>query len=315
VKRPYGIDPMQILEGGRSCAGLTAVALVRWLVLLAVAVASIAAAQPIYWCPMHPDVRGKAGDTCPICRMALVPATASDYRAYQLDVDITPAAIRSGQRAHVRFLVRNPHTAAIVRRFEPVHERVFHLFIVSRDLEYFAHVHPTLRPDGALDVDITVPGAGAYQLIADFMPVGGAPQLIQKWFVTAGYGGPVAAVPRLTADVTDKVASRSRVALTMPPPIAGREGLITFEVSDQRTGRPVDDLEPYLGATGHLLIVSDDLEIAAHSHPVAAISSAGGPTIVFQTVFPRAGIYRMWIQFQRAGEVCTVPFTVSIAPR
>jgi hypothetical protein len=284
------------------------------LAIVAVAAASIAAAQPIYWCPMHPDVRGNAGDTCPICRMALVPAAASDHQAYQLDVEIVPAAIRPGQSAHVRFLVRNPHTAAVVRRFEPVHERVFHLFIVSRDLEYFAHVHPTLHPDGALDLDITVPRAGPYQLIGDFMPVGGGPQLIQKSFVTAGYDGSVATVPRLAPDVTDKVARGSRVALTMPPPVAGREGLITFDVSDQVTGRPVEDLEPYLGATGHLLIASADLEIAAHSHPVAAISSAGGPTIVFQTLFPRAGIYRMWMQFQRRGEVCTVPFTVSVAP-
>ena len=284
------------------------------LVIIAVAIASIAAAQPVYWCPMHPEVRGQAGDTCPICRMALVPAAASDYQAYRLDVDIVPAAIRPGQSAHVRFFVRNPHTGAIVRRFEPMHERVFHLFIVSRDLEYFAHVHPVLRADGALDVDVAVPHAGAYQLIADFMPSGGGPQLIQKSFVTAGYDGPVAAVPQLAPDVRDKIAGGSRVALTIPPPIAGREGLITFDVSDQVTGRPVDDLEPYLGATGHLLIASADLEIAAHSHPVAAISSAGGPTIVFQTLFPRAGVYRMWMQFQRRGEVCTVPFTVSVAP-
>jgi hypothetical protein len=285
----------------------------RLLVIIALMVASFASAQQIYWCPMHPEVRGKAGDTCPICRMALVPAAASDYHAYQLDVDIVPAAIRPGKHARVRFFVRDPHTAALVRRFEPVHERVFHLFIVSRDLEYFAHVHPVLHPNGALDVDIEVPRAGAYQLIADFVPFGGGPQLIQKSFVTAGYAGAVAAVPALTADVADKIAGGSRVALTMPRAIAGREGLITFDVSDRTTGRAVDDLEPYLGATGHLLIASADLEIAAHSHPVAAISNAGGPTIVFQTLFPRAGIYRMWMQFQRRGEVFTVPFTVSIA--
>ena len=292
---------------------MTAAARRCLLVILAVAAATIAAAQPVYWCPMHPDVRGKAGDTCPICRMALVPAAASDYQAYRLEVDIVPAAIRPGDSAHVRFLVRDPRTALIVRRFEPVHERVFHLFIVSRDLEYFAHVHPALHPDGTLDVDIAVPRAGAYQLIADFVPSGGGPQLIQKSFVTAGYDGPVAAVPRLAPDVTDKIAGGSRVALTMPPPIAGREGLITFDVIDQTTGRAVDNLEPYLGATGHLLIASADLEIAAHSHPVAAISSASGPTIVFQTLFPRAGVYRMWMQFQRRGEVCTVPFTVTVA--
>src|ERR1700755_3504612 len=83
----------------------------RILIVLAMAVATLASAQPIYWCPMHPEVRGKAGDTCPICRMALVAAPAANYDAYQLDVDITPAAIRPGQHAHVHFAVRDPHTA------------------------------------------------------------------------------------------------------------------------------------------------------------------------------------------------------------
>jgi hypothetical protein len=283
--------------------------------LFAMALTSAVAAQSLYWCPMHPDVRGKAGDTCPICRMALVPATPSDYHPYQLDVEIVPRALRAQQKGRVRFFVRDPHTGAIVRTFEPVHERVFHLFVVSRDLDYFTHIHPTLHPNGALDVDIEVPRAGAYQLIADFVPAGGVPQLIQKSFVTAGYSGRVAAVPRLAPDAADKVARGTRVTLTMPEQIAGREGLITFDVSDETSGRPVNDLEPYLGATGHLLLASADLEIAEHSHPVAGISTTGGPTIVFQVLFPRPGTYRMWMQFQRRGEVITVPFTVPVAGR
>jgi metallophosphoesterase superfamily enzyme len=125
----------------------------------------------------------------------------------------------------------------------------------------------------------------------------------------------VAEVPRLAADTADKVERGTRVKLILPELIAGREGLITFDVSDESTGRPVDDLEPYLGATGHLLLASADLEIAAHSHPVAGVSTSGGPTIVFQVLFPRAAAYRMWMQFQRRGEVITVPFTVPVGGR
>lgn len=286
-----------------------------FLFVAAMALASNVAAQSVYWCPMHPDVRGKKGDSCPICKMALVPVAPSDYHAYRLDVDITPRALRPQHKARVRFFVRDPHTGAVVRRFEPVHERLFHLFIVSRDLEYFAHIHPTLHPNGALDVDFEVPRAGSYQLIADFMPSGGAPQLIQRSFVTAGYTGRVAEVPRLAADTADKIERGTRVKLTLPELAAGREGLITFDVSDAATGRPVDDLEPYLGATGHLLLASDDLEIAAHSHPVAQVSTSGGPTIVFQVLFPRVATYKMWMQFQRRGEVITVPFSVPVGGR
>jgi hypothetical protein len=247
--------------------------------------------------------------------MALVPAGRADYEAYGLDFEIVPRALRPGRNAHVRFYVRDPHTHAVVRRFELVHERVFHLFIVSRDLEYFAHIHPALHPDGALDVDVQVPRPGVYQMIADFLPSGGAPQLVQKSFVTAGYAGPLGAIPPLGPDLTDKIVGATRVKLTMPEAVAGREQLITFEMRDEASGAPVEDLEPYLGATGHLLFVSADLAIASHSHPVAEISARGGPTVVFQVLFPRAGEYRIWVQFQRRSEVLTAPFTVAVRAR
>jgi len=282
------------------------------LVTVLVALTSTPAGQDVYWCPMHPDVRGKPGDKCPICGMALVRAAAADYAAYVLDVETVPRVLRPRQKGQVRFLVRDPRSLATVKRFDLVHERVFHLFVIGQDLEYFRHVHPVLRQNGSLDVDIELPRAGVYQLIADFMPEGGSPQLLQKSIVTAGYTGPLVSPPALKRDTGDKVIDGTRVKLTMPEPVAGREQLVTFDLEDSVSGAPLRDLEPYLGAAGHLLLVSADLSIASHSHPVAEISSAGGPTVVFQMIFPRAGDYRMWVQFQRHGEVLTSSFTVPV---
>ncbi len=276
--------------------------------------AQSAATQTVYWCPMHPEIRGIAGEKCPRCGMALVAATASRYDAYGLDIEIVPAALRPGQKARVRFAVREPRTQALVRDFELVHERLFHLFVVSRDLNHFEHIHPELRPDGSLDVDLQVPRPGVYQMIADFLPIGGAPQLVQKSFVTAGYDGPLHEVPTLTPDTSDKIVKGTRVKAIVPEPVAGREQLITFEFEDASTGAPITDLEPYLGA-GHLLLASADLAIVAHSHPVAELSTTRGSDVVFQVLFPRAGTYRFWVQFQRRGQVMTASFTVPVQAR
>jgi hypothetical protein len=39
----------------------------------------------------------------------------------------------------------------------------------------------TSDADGSLDVDVRLPHPGAYPLIADFVPEGSEPQLVQRW--------------------------------------------------------------------------------------------------------------------------------------
>jgi hypothetical protein len=77
-------------------------------------------------------------------------------------------------------------------------------------------------------------------------------------------------------------------------------------VSDAATGVPIGDLEPYLGASGHLLVVNQDTTAAIHAHP-EDVPGAGktGPTVTFAPVFPAPGRYKMWAQFQRKGTVVT----------
>jgi len=207
-------------------------------------------------------------------------------------------------------VVRDPRTGAAVRSFTLLHERLLHLFVVSHDLSFFTHVHPEIERDGTFEQTITLPHAGAYRLIADFAPEGGAPQLLQKTIVTAGYRGSLRAGAPPPVDTGDKTVDGTRVRFVASDPIAGREQLLTFEIADASTGKPIADLEPFLGAPGHLLIVGSDLLTAAHSHPVAELSGTNGPDVVFQVLFPRTGVYRLWVQFQRHGRVTTAPFTV-----
>jgi hypothetical protein len=221
----------------------------------------------------------------------------------------------AGRASRLRFVIREPHGGKPVRSFTLLHERLLHLFVVSHDLSYFAHVHPEIREDGTFEESVTLPRAGAYRLIADFAPEGGAPQLLQKTIVTAGYRGSLRAGDPPPVDAADKTIDGLRVALAASEPIAGREQLLTFEVKDAATGKAVSDLQPFLGAPGHLLIVGSDLLTAAHSHPVAELSGAAGPEVVFQVLFPREGVYRMWVQLQRAGRIVTAPFTVRANPR
>ena len=224
-----------------------------------------------------------------------------------------PRSLQPNTNTKIRFTIQDPDGNR-VRRLETLHERLLHLFVVSYDLEFFTHVHPIIRADGSLDVDIVLPRPGPYRLIADFLPTGGPPQLIEKSIITGGYDGPLVPPSRASTDLEDKVANGTRVRIFSPPSFAGREQLVTFELSDNVTGKPVVDLEPYLAATGHLFVIGADLDRAFHSHPVAEVSSRFGPEVVFQMIFGREGLYRLWFQFQRNGQVATVSFTLPVSP-
>ena len=261
-----------------------------------------------YWCPMHPDVRSPGTGTCRICAMALVPIPLPRLGEYKVDVTLFPRT--GGGASGLQIAVRDPETGDPVKQFIDVHERPFHLFILSRDLSQFAHVHPQPTPDGgfALRQDIA---AGEYMLIADFLPSGGTPQLVQRAVATPGYAGPLfGSAAELAMSGSEQVVGGLRIVMDAVSPAPRRETALRFHLSDASTGLPATDLEPYLGAAGHLLVVNQDLTAAMHGHPEGVATS--GPMVTFAPVFPAPGRYKMWVQFQRRGAVVTAAFVVTV---
>jgi hypothetical protein len=262
-----------------------------------------------HWCPMHPDIRRSGTGMCPRCGMALVPIPPPRLGEYRLNV--TPLLRARGGVSGLRLTVHDPQSGERVSAFTEVHERIFHLFIVSRDLETFAHVHPEKNGDGTFEVRHDLP-AGQYMLIADFLPSGGTPQLVQRIVVTPGYKGSLFVQPAsLTAGPLEQIADGIRVRLNPQSLAPRRASSLRFEIADAATNQPVSDLEPYLGAAGHLLVVSQDLTIAVHGHPEDVATS--GPVVMFDPVFPMPGLYKLWAQFQRKGRTITVPFVITVS--
>jgi catechol 2,3-dioxygenase-like lactoylglutathione lyase family enzyme len=260
--------------------------------------------EETFWCPMHPDVRSADAGRCPLCAMDLVPIPPPKIGEYKLDVE-TGRDRRSGVIRSLRFAVREPDTNALVTKLQVVHERTFHLFIISRDLRFFDHVHPVRVDDGTYVLQQALP-AGEYMLFADFLPVGGTSQMVQRAVIS---GRPAVRVePVANAGALAKTATVEGLAVTLEagPMRAGKEALLTFNVAEAKTGAPVIDLQPYLGAPAHMLIVRADLGDAIHAHPEEVVT--GGPTVSFHPLVPSPGDYKLWIQFQRAGRVITVPF-------
>jgi hypothetical protein len=271
---------------------------------------------------MHPDVVARAAGSCPRCGMALALADPYDAREFLVDVAPTPAAPRAGARTRLRLTVREPATHEIVRDFVEVHEKPYHLFVISQDLEHYDHVHPQPRPDGSLAIDIVLPKPGFYKLYSDFLPLGATPQVISTTIATAGFSGTLASGrARLAPDAAlMKTVDGMRVTLTLPPEglVAGRDETLHYHITDAASGTPVVDLEPYLAAFGHTLVLSEDTLHYVHAHPIERLpdrggAAGGGPDLTFKALLPRPGPYRVWTQVKRRGVVSTVAFTVAVA--
>ena len=266
-----------------------------------------------FWCPMHPDVRAADAGKCPLCGMTLVPIPPPRVGEYLMDVTISPAFGRS-EAPKVRLTIRDPLTGRPVPAFVTTHERPLHLFIIDRHLDYFRHLHPVRVGAGVFESREPLP-PGEYVVIADFLPEGGRAQMLQRVIVTPGFRGRMFPPPPelIPDDAQAKQHDGVQVRLEASGLTAGKEATLRFALGDAASGQPITDLEPYLGAPGHMLIVNSDLTEADHAHPEEATTP--GPSITFQPLMPATGRYKLWLQFQRRGVVSTVPFVVSVAPR
>jgi hypothetical protein len=312
---------------------------VRALLLTLVCVATLVAQNPApappaappvqegaagYMCPMHPDVLSATPGKCPRCSMDLVPGSPLALPDFPLEIQTTPRVVKAGQPTRFRFVVRHPLTHAPVRDFLVMHDKLFHLFIISRDMQEFAHIHPDQQPDGSFTIDYTLPKPGHYMIYSDFLPSGSGAQVVATPLVTAGVEpDAIASQARLTPDLPwVRTADGVKVELTNEVSMfqGGEEIDLLFRFTDAKTEAPVTDLEKYLGAWGHLLILTEDMTEYVHAHPREetqpdpSAPPTGGPDILFDALLPKPGKYRAWLQFQRGGKLSTVTFTFD-APR
>ena len=259
-----------------------------------------------YVCPMDPDIRSATPGKCPRCGMNLVLGIPEPVE-YSLNLTVSPLAPKPGDRVDLAFRIKDPKTGAAVNQFETVHEKLFHMFIVSQDLEFFVHDHPVVSGAGTFRYAGILPKAGMYRVLADYYPANGSPQLTARTIFVPGGGWRIPQhIGRPEPDLAAKHTANMDVELvTEPPaPIAGFKTMLFFRV------KPGEGLEPYLGAWGHMLASSDDLIDLIHTHPFLA---DGGPAIQFNVIFPRARTYRLWAQFQRRGVVNTAVFTIPVS--
>ncbi|MEO3849994.1 hypothetical protein ABGB09_20575 [Streptomyces sp. B8F3] len=225
---------------------------------------------------------------------------------YTLDLDTERIDARSP--AELRFAVRGADGEPVTS-YEREHGKELHLIVASRDLGTYRHLHPVRDAAGTWSTPVELPKAGDYRVFADFVPTGGPENgltLGGDLAVAGDYRPAALAEPERTATV-DGYEVTLDGALT---PGSAREVEFTVE----KDGRPVTDLQPYLGAYGHLVALRAGDLAYLHVHPNGEPgdgSTRPGPEVAFSATAPSTGSYRLFLDFKHDGEVRTAAFTVT----
>ncbi|HYN93654.1 MAG TPA: hypothetical protein VES42_07375 [Pilimelia sp.] len=213
--------------------------------------------------------------------------------------------LSTGAAAPFQFRVLGPDGAPVTR-YVTSHDKDLHLIVVRRDLAGFRHVHPTLAADGTWTIPLAVTAPGQYRVFADFQPAGRQEALTLGVDVPAAGDYRPASLPPPARTATVDGYSVTLAGDLVP----GTTSALALSVS--RAGAPVTDLQPYLGAYGHLVALRDGDLAYLHVHPDGAPGdgrTAAGPQVTFYAEVPSSGAYRLYLDFQHGGRVRTAEFT------
>jgi len=204
----------------------------------------------------------------------------------------------AGGRPTVEFRILD-EAGEPVTSYDVQHEKRLHLIAVRRDLAEFRHVHPRLdSATGRWSVPIAL-DAGSWQLYADFAPTDEDPTVAEAELMVAGDFTPEElGADRLASRVDGYQVHLERDAAT---------STVTLHVT--RDGAEVTDLQPYLGAYGHLVAIRAADLAYLHVHPE---EGAAGPEIAFHAEFEEAGRYRLFLDFKHGDRVHTADFTITV---
>ncbi|MER7486334.1 hypothetical protein ABTY20_10625 [Streptomyces sp. NPDC126497] len=222
-------------------------------------------------------------------------------------LDLRTPRVTAGHRAELRFAVLDDHGRAVTE-YRREHGKELHLVVASRDLLTYRHLHPTRTADGTWATPVDLPRAGGYRVFADFTPARrGAGNLTLGADLAASGSYRPQELPR-TGGVVRVDGYEVELTGTLRP---GRASELRLSVS--RDGKPVTDLQPHLGAYGHLVALRAGDLAHLHVHPHGGPGdgkTASGPAVSFTATAPSSGGYRLFLDFKHDGVVRTAAFTV-----
>lgn len=221
-----------------------------------------------------------------------------------------PKPLNMGQPGWLDLQVSDPRTGWPPAQLNIVHEKPAHIFIVNQDLSDFQHVHPEAMRPGLMRIPVQFNAPGPYRLFLQFTTPQHGEVTLNKPF-QLGNGITSAAKPMFPDDHLPKMVEGYQFRVSGLP--TRQQPMSMFHVEVLKNGMPVGNIQPYLGAGAHGVIISQDGQSFIHTHPMAEPRNGFYQSpIMFHTNIPQPGLYKMWVQTQIDGRVRTVDWTFRV---
>ncbi len=241
------------------------------------------------------------------------PITSKKVLPYKLKVIDWPKSAVAGKPTLLKLQVIDSKTGLVQKSFDEAHTKFFHLLIASKDLNWFIHEHPVMASDGTWSIPIVFPAGSSYWVYGDVAPTGkGSRVLISSVKVSGPKPTWNMKIPRTTSGIDGNLKG---ILSTLDPIEIGKKATIQVKLFDRKSGMPAGDTIKWLGAAGHMMIFHKDGQTVVHSHPAEdaeneALVKRG--IVRFTGRFPKAGIYKIYAQFEWKGTVRTLPFGIEV---
>lgn len=219
------------------------------------------------------------------------------------------ATLPPGRRTAYRFTVTGPDGRPVTD-FALDQTQRLHFYAVRSDLTGFQHVHPAMAADGTWNADLAPLAPGSWRVFATFTPAAGAGKG-REFVLSRAVTVPGAATRVPLPAPTDRARVDGYTVTVKGRLTAGTARTMT--VSLAHDGRPVTDLQPYLGTYAHLTAFHEGDGAFAHLHPLNGVKGDhGGPDLVFHTELAASGDWRLFLQFETGGTVHTAALTLHV---
>ena len=187
-----------------------------------------------------------------------------------------------------------------------MHEKKLHFFAYDPALKEFRHEHPTFQADSMWHVTTNLSVTGDYWIWAQGMIASDGVEFAASERLQVLNGTPANPTPPILGDVRAATDGISKATLSGERIIAKSMSMLMLDLTRTDGTQPI--ITPYLGETAHIIAVSDDADSLIHVHPMGS----GGTQLMFHFIFPAAGNYRLWVQFNDGGVLKTVPLSVAV---